>query len=50
MSHIRRIRYKDRTLELPPVEERKIGPTVRETLLRVMTGHDPDQHGWIENI
>jgi branched-chain amino acid aminotransferase len=50
VSHIRRIRYKDRTLALPPVEDRKIGPTVREKLLRVMTGRDPDPHGWVESI
>jgi branched-chain amino acid aminotransferase len=50
VSHIRRIRYKDRTLELPPVVDRKIGPTVREKLLRIMTGRDSDPHGWVESI
>jgi len=50
VTHVRRIRYKDRVLELPPVEERKVGVAVREKLLAVMTGREPDPHGWVENI
>jgi branched-chain amino acid aminotransferase len=50
VSHVRRIRYKDLTLELPSVEERKIGPAVREKLLAIMTGKQPDPHGWIEAL
>jgi branched-chain amino acid aminotransferase len=50
VSHIRRIRYKDRTLELPPIEQRKVGAVVREKLLAVMTGREPDPHGWVERI
>ena len=38
VSHVRRIRYQDQTLELSPVEQRKIGPAVREKLLAIMTG------------
>jgi len=50
VSHVRRIRYKDRTLELPPIEQRKVGTAVREKLLGVMTGREPDPHGWVESI
>jgi branched-chain amino acid aminotransferase len=50
VSHIRRIHYRDRVLELPAIEERKVGPAVREKLLRVMTGSDPDPHGWVESL
>lgn len=50
VSHVRRIRYKNRTLELPPVEERTVGPAVRERLLNIMTGREPDPYGWIEQI
>ncbi len=50
VSHVRRIRYKDRTLELPPVEERKVGPVVREKLLAIMTGKQSDPHGWTESL
>jgi branched-chain amino acid aminotransferase len=50
VSHIRRIRYKDEILELPPIEQRKVGPLVREKLLGIMTGRQPDPHGWVESI
>lgn len=50
VSHVRRIRYRDQTLDLPAVEERKIGAAVREKLLDVMTGRGPDPHGWVESI
>jgi branched-chain amino acid aminotransferase len=48
--HIRRIRYKDEILELPPIEQRKVGPLVREKLLGIMTGRQPDPHGRVEQI
>src|SRR5260370_6778075 len=50
VSHVSRIRYRDRTLELPPVEQRKVGPGVREKLLRLMSGREPDAYGWVESI
>ena len=50
VSHVRRIRYKERTLELPAVEGRKVGPGVRERLLRIMSGKEMDTHGWIEAL
>ena len=50
ISHVRRLRYKDRVLELPPIEDRVVGPAVREKLLGIMTGRDMDPHGWVEQI
>jgi branched-chain amino acid aminotransferase len=50
LSHVRRIRHKDQTLELPPVEQREIGPAVRERLVAIMTGKLPDPYGWIEAL
>jgi branched-chain amino acid aminotransferase len=50
VTHVRRIRYDDRTLELPPIEQRKVGPAVREKLLSVMTGRELDPHGWVESV
>jgi branched-chain amino acid aminotransferase len=50
VSHVGRIRYKDRTIELPPVEQRKVGAAVREKLLAVMTGREPDRRGWVETL
>ena len=50
VSHVRRIRHKDQTLELPPVEQRKVGPAVRERLVAIMTGKVPDPYGWVEAL
>lgn len=50
VSHVKRIRHKDRTIELPPVEQRKLGPFVREKLLAIMTGRQEDLLGWVERI
>lgn len=50
VSHVRRICYHDRTLELPPIEERKVATAVKEKLLGIMTGRAPDPYGWVETI
>lgn len=50
VSHIGRIRYRGETIELPPVDQRTVGPAVREKLLAVMTGRAPDPHGWVEAV
>jgi branched-chain amino acid aminotransferase len=50
VSHVRRIRYKDQTLELPRVEQRKTGPAVRERLIAIMTGKVPDPYAWVEAL
>jgi branched-chain amino acid aminotransferase len=50
VSHVRRIRYRDRKIELPPVEERKVATAVRDKLVAVMTGREADPHGWMEKI
>jgi len=50
VTHVRRIRYKERTLELPPIEERKVGPAVRQRLLGIMTACEADPHRWVEAI
>jgi branched-chain amino acid aminotransferase len=50
VSHIRRIRYRDKDYELPPVETRAIGATVRERLSAITTGRTPDRYGWLERV
>jgi branched-chain amino acid aminotransferase len=50
VSHIGRIGYKNQTLDLPPIEQRKVGVAVREKLLGLMTGSRPDPYGWVESI
>ena len=50
VTHVRRIRHRERELVLPPVEERKVGPAVRERLVATMTGRAADPHGWVEAV
>ncbi len=50
LSHVRRLRYRDRDYELPPVESRVIGPAIREQLIAIATGRTPDSRGWLERV
>ncbi len=50
LSHVRRIRYRDRDFELPPVDARTVGPKVRTRLIAIATGREPDPYGWLETI
>ncbi len=50
LSHVRRIRYRDEDLILPPVEQRKVGPALRERLVAIMTGRAPDSYGWLDRV
>ncbi len=50
VSHIKRIRYRDKVLDLPAIKERNVGAAVRRRLLAIMTGRDPDPHGWVESL
>jgi branched-chain amino acid aminotransferase len=50
IAHIKRIRYRDQDLILPEIEQRTIGPAVRERLVNIMTGRAKDPYGWIERV
>jgi branched-chain amino acid aminotransferase len=50
LSHVRRIRYRDRILDVPPLEARKVGPAVKDRLIRIATGVLPDTYGWLDVI
>ena len=50
VSHLRSLRYRDRHLVLPPVEQRTIGPAIRRALVDVATGRAPDPHGWVTQV
>jgi branched-chain amino acid aminotransferase len=50
LSHVRRIRYRDKDYELPSVETRAVGPAVRDELVAIATGRAPDRHGWLERV
>jgi branched-chain amino acid aminotransferase len=48
ITHIRRIAHGDRVIDLPAVESRTIGPTVRDELIGIASGRLPDRHGWLD--
>lgn len=50
LVHVKRIRYRDEDLLLPPIAEGGVGIPVRERLIAIMNGRAPDAFGWIERI
>jgi branched-chain amino acid aminotransferase len=50
VSPVGRIRYRGCDLVLPPLEQRQVGPAVRERLVGIMTGLLPDPYGWVERL
>jgi branched-chain amino acid aminotransferase len=50
VSHVRRIRHAGGDLVLPPIEQRAVGPAVRERLLAIATGRAPDPYGWLDTV
>ncbi len=46
ISHVANIGYAGRDIELPPVEVRKIGNWLGETLQHIKTGAITDKYGW----
>ena len=50
VAHVRSIRRGDQQHLLPPVEERTVGPSVRQRLVDVATGRGPDVHGWLQRV
>jgi branched-chain amino acid aminotransferase len=50
VSHVKRISYRDQDLMLPEIEQRTVGPAVRERLVNIMTGRSHDPYGWIERV
>jgi branched-chain amino acid aminotransferase len=50
VAHVRSIRRGERQCVLPPVEERTVGPALRERLVEIATGRRPDSHGWLRRV
>ena len=50
VSHVKRIHYQEKDLILPDVEDRTVGPAVREKLLNIMTGRSSDPYGWTDRV
>jgi branched-chain amino acid aminotransferase len=50
LVHIQRIRHGELDLVLPPVEARTVGPAIRERLMAIASGREPDRFGWVETV
>ena len=50
VSHVRRIRHRDRDIELPPATDRSTGSVLRRQLIAIATGQSPDTHGWMHRV
>lgn len=47
VSHVSTIAYKDIVMELPPINERKVGDFIKKSINGLRTGKMEDKHGWI---
>ena len=50
VSPVRRIRYRNRDIDLPSASDGSIGATLRDRLIAIATGRSPDTHGWLERL
>lgn len=50
VSHVAEITYKDLTMVLPPVEDRKIGSMLKAEIDGLRAGTVADTHGWVRPI
>lgn len=50
VSYIKAIGYRDMTIELPPVSERKISTLLRNEIIKQRTNLVEDTHGWIRKV
>lgn len=47
IAHVESVQYEDLTMELPPVEERKIGAMLKDHIDGLRSGRIADEHDWI---
>lgn len=47
VSHVSHIQYEDLLMELPPMEDRKIGNWLKDHINGIRSGRFPDTHGWV---
>jgi branched-chain amino acid aminotransferase len=47
ISHVAEITYRGKTMTLPPVADREIGPAVLARMTALRTGREPDHRGWL---
>ena len=50
VSHVAELQYGDHAMQLPPVEERKIGPMLKRHIDGLRVGKVEDTHGWLVRV
>ncbi|NRB64487.1 MAG: branched-chain amino acid aminotransferase [Saprospiraceae bacterium] len=50
VAHVSKIQYQDTLIELPPMEERKIGQMVKAEIDGLRSGKTEDKFNWIEEV
>jgi branched-chain amino acid aminotransferase len=50
VSAVRRIRYRNQDIELPPPRENSVSAVLRNRLIAIATGRVPDTHGWLDML
>jgi len=50
LSHVRRIRMRNRDIHFPPITGSSVGTTVRNRLVQHATGQTPDLHEWLDYV
>ncbi|CAH0999493.1 Branched-chain-amino-acid aminotransferase 2 [Neolewinella maritima] len=50
VSHVSELQYGDQLLRVPPVEERKIGPMLKQHIDGLRVGRVADTHGWLVRV
>jgi branched-chain amino acid aminotransferase len=50
LSHVQRIRIRDRDIRFPPITERCVGTRIRDQLMRIATGQSTDTYGWLDYV
>ncbi len=47
VSHVAKIKHGDIIMELPPIEDRKIGPALKDEMNGIRSGRIEDRKGWV---
>lgn len=50
VSHVSEVAVGDRVLVLPPVEDRKIGPMIKDEIDGLRSGRVEDTRGWVQEV
>ncbi|PHN05303.1 branched-chain amino acid aminotransferase [Flavilitoribacter nigricans] len=50
VSHVAELAYGDRVITLPPIEDRKVSPMIKDWIDGMRSGRVEDTHGWVQEV